>query len=334
MANEFRIQHGLIVTGSSYFSESMYAPNLPEETAPDYYITWRQSDGRFEVTPKGAAASVLAIGCWDYAGYLTPTSTGEFSLRGNGSNNLQTALYLFFYKTDNTGKDQSSYFNNIGPGSILTFTTQNSIVKFEVTGVSLNGNEYSFSVTNLSGTEELTVGEEICLTATAVSSGGTSSSTSGTSGGGSSLNSSQCAVYKMTDSYSHIPSNDPQYNGTAIFNRTPSAGSTTGWAYPFGTINTNIIGIFVDAITYGSNAQTSVVYWSQTLGAISTNPSLIKISYLNLTTYFQAFIALGVGTGGQQIGTTGSSMYVDLTYVSGDTNYTIPTGATFTVCPA
>ena len=323
MANEFRIKHGLIITGSSYFSESMFAPNLPEETAPDYYITWRQSDGRFEVTPKGDAASVLAIGCWDYSGYSdTSPGTGEFSLRGDGSNNFEAATVLYLNKTDKNGTDQSTYFNNIGPGSVLTFTTTNNIVKFEVTGVSVSNNVYSFAVQNLSGAEALTIGEEVCLTATAVSSGGSSSTTSGTSGGGSSLNSGQCAIYEMAASFANVNAGSG-YDGTAVFNNPP------GFAYPLGEITTATAGIFVDAVSYGPNSKTSVVYWGQTLGAVSSNPGLIKISYLNLTTYFTAFITLGPG--GQ--GVTGSSMYIDLTYVSGDTNYTIPTGATFTVCP-
>ena len=326
MANEFRIKHGLIVTGSSYFSESMYAPNLPEETAPDYYITWRQSDGRFEVTPKGDAASVLAIGCWDYSGYAdTSPGTGEFSLRGNINNNFEEAVFLYFNKTDNNSTDQSTYFNNIGPGSVLTFTTTNNIVKFEVTGVSVSNNVYNFAVNNLSGAENLTVGEEVCLTATAVSSGGGSTSTSGTSGGGSSLNSGNCAIYEMAASFANVNAGSG-YDGTAVFN---NPQGSTGFTYPLGKIDQNTTGIFVDAISYGPNFKSSVVFWSQTLGAISTNPSLVKISYLNLTTTFSAFITLGPG--GQ--GVTSSSMYIDLTYVSGDTNYTIPTGATFTVCP-
>ena len=333
MANEFRIKHGLIVTGSSYFSESMYAPNLPEETAPDYYITWRQSDGRFEVSPKGAAASVLAIGCWDYAGYSTTPSAGEFSLRGNGSNNLETAVVLQLHKTDNSAKDQSTYFNNIGPGSVLTFTTQTTVVKFEVTGVTVNGSVYWFSVTNLSGTEELTASEEICLTATAVASGGSSSTTSGTSGGGTSLNSAQCAIYKMANTYAEVNSGSTTlYKGTAIFNNPYGGG---GFGIPLGKIDQNTAGIFVDNVTWLPNTAnnvgaSSIAFWSVTLAALSTSPAQIKISYLNLTTYFTAFIALGPG--GQ--GVTSNSMYIDLTYVSGDTNYTIPAGATFTVCPA
>ena len=326
MANEFRIKHGLIVTGSSYFSESMFAPNLPEETSPDYYITWRQSDGRFEVTPKGDAASVLAIGCWDYSGYSDTTpGNGEFSLRGDGTNNFEAASILYFNKLDSNGDDQSTYFNNIGPGSVLTFTTTNNIVKFDITGVTVSGNTYSFTVNNLSGAETLTIGEEVCLTATAVSSGGSSVSTSGTSGGGSSLNSPQCAIYEMAASFANVNAGSG-YDGTAVFN---NPQGSTGFTYPLGKIDQNTAGIFVDYISYGPNPKTSVAFFSQTLGAISTSPSLIKISYLNLTTFFTAFITLGPG--GQ--GVTASSMYVDLTYVSGDTNYTIPTGATFTVCP-
>jgi hypothetical protein len=108
----------------------MFAPNLPEETSPDDYITWRQSDGRFEITPKGAAASVLAIGCWDYAGYGTTPTSGEFTIRGNGSDDVETATVLQFHKTDKNSTDQSSYFNNIGSGTGVTLEDLcNSIIK-------------------------------------------------------------------------------------------------------------------------------------------------------------------------------------------------------------
>jgi hypothetical protein len=90
MASEFKVRNGLIITGSMNVSESIYAPNLAPETNPAYYITWRQSDGRFEVSPAGAAGNVNAIGCWDYAGYATPPSTGEFTIRGNGSSILDS----------------------------------------------------------------------------------------------------------------------------------------------------------------------------------------------------------------------------------------------------
>ena len=320
MANEFRIKHGLIVTGSSYFSESMFAPNLPEETSPDYYITWRQSDGRFEVTPKGAAAAVLAIGCWGYSGYADASpSNGEFSLRGDSSNDLEQATVLYFNKIDSDGTDQSTYFNNIGVGSVLTFTTDNNIIKFEVTGFNISGNIYTFSVTHLSGAETLSLSEEICLTPTTISSGGSASSnTSGTSGGGTgTFNSPQCNTYIMTDTYNEI-SNGTLYKG--IFNNPP------GFATPFGEITTDTAGLFVvqDPL-YGTQ---STVFFGMTLNALSTAPAPIELSYLNLKTRFNAYIT--IGPGGQ--GTTASYIYVDLTYVSGDTNYTIPTGASFTIC--
>ena len=111
MANEFKVRNGLIVTGSLNVSESIYAENLTTESNPAYYVTWRQSDGRFEVSPAGAAGNINAIGCWDYAGYsITSPSTGEFSLRGNGSSILDSSpVFLFFNKLNNNGVDQSVY---------------------------------------------------------------------------------------------------------------------------------------------------------------------------------------------------------------------------------
>jgi hypothetical protein len=149
MASEFKVRNGLIVTGSLNVSESIYAENLTTESNPAYYVTWRQSDGRFEVSPAGAAGNINAIGCWDYAGYgLTSLPTGEFSLRGNGSSILDSSpSFLFFNKFDNNGVDQSVYFNNIGVGSIFTLTTGGISTKYTVTGFNLSGNTYIFTVT-------------------------------------------------------------------------------------------------------------------------------------------------------------------------------------------
>ena len=169
MASEFKVRNGLIVTGSLNVSESIYAENLTTESNPAYYVTWRQSDGRFEVSPAGAAGNINAIGCWDYAGYLTTPATGEFTLRSTGTRILNSnVITLQFHKTDNTSVDQSVYFNNIGVGSIFTLTTGGISTKYIVTGFNISGNIYTFQVTYLSGgpSATLSIGTEVCLTLT------------------------------------------------------------------------------------------------------------------------------------------------------------------------
>jgi len=327
MANEFKVRNGLIITGSMNVSESIYAPNLAPETNPAYYITWRQSDGRFEVSPAGAAGNVNAIGCWDYAGYSTPPTTGEFTLRGNGNSILDSnTTYLQFNKLDNTSVDQSVYFNSIGVGSILTVTTGGVTIKYTVSGFNLSGNNYSFVVKHLSGgpSATLSVGTEACLTLTAVTSGGNNSTgTSGTSGGGAgTLSSTNCITYAMDDNFSDVNSNSK----TAIFNNPP------GWATPFGTINTTTAGMYASQTPLAGGSGGATVFFGITNGATVGNPKLFELSYLNLKTQFLINIALGTSPGGSNLGTTASTIYLNMQYISGDNGYTIPTGDSFTLC--
>jgi len=325
MASEFKVRNGLIVTGSLNVSESIYAENLTTESNPAYYVTWRQSDGRFEVSPAGAAGNINAIGCWDYAGYLTTPATGEFTLRSTGTSILNSnVITLQFHKTDNTSVDQSVYFNNIGVGSIFTLTTGGISTKYTVTGFNLSGNTYIFNVTYLSGgpSASLSIGTEVCLTLTAVTGGGNNpTGTSGTSGGGAgTLSSTNCITYKMDDNFSDVNANSQ----TAIFNRSP------GWATPFGTVNSSVVGMYASqSPLVGSQ---STVFWGITNAALVGSPKLFELSYLNLKTTFLINITTGTSPGGGNLGTNGSTIYLNMQFVSGDTGYTILTGDSFTLC--
>ena len=326
MASEFKVRNGLIVTGSLNVSESIYAENLTTESNPAYYVTWRQSDGRFEVSPAGAAGNINAIGCWDYAGYLTTPATGEFTLRSNGTSILNSnVITLQFHKTDNTSVDQSVYFNNIGVGSIFTLTTGGISTKYTVTGFNISGNIYTFQVTYLSGgpSATLSIGTEVCLTLTAVTGGGNNpTGTSGTSGGGSgTLSSTNCITYRMDDNFSDIDGNSQ----TAIFNRSP------GWATPFGTVNSSVVGMYVSQAPLTGN-QMSTVFWGITNAALVGSPKLFELSYLNFKTTFLINITTGTSPGGGNLGTNGSTMYLNMQFVSGDNGYTILTGDSFTLC--
>ena len=327
MASEFKVRNGLIVTGSLNVSESIYAENLTTEANPAYYVTWRQSDGRFEVSPAGAAGNINAIGCWDYAGYggSPLPSTGEFSLRGNGTSILDSnVVVLQFNKFDNNGVDQSVYFNNIGVGSVLTLTTGGISTKYTVTGFNLVGNVYWFFVTYLSGgpSATLSLGTEACLTLTVVTGGGNNpTGTSGTSGGGAgTLSSTNCITYRMDDNFSDVNANSQ----TAIFNRSP------GWATPFGTVNSSVVGMYASqSPLVGSQ---STVFWGITNAALVGSPKLFELSYLNLKTTFLINIMTGTSPGGGNLGTNGSTIYLNMQFVSGDTGYTILTGDSFTLC--
>ena len=328
MASEFKVRNGLIVTGSLNVSESIYAENLTTESNPAYYVTWRQSDGRFEVSPAGAAGNINAIGCWDYAGYATgATTSGDFSLRGNGTSILDSnVVVLQFNKFDNNGVDQSVYFNNIGVGSVLTLTTGGVTIKYTVTGFNLNVNTYWFSVTYLSGgpSAALSIGTEVCLTLTAVTGGGNNpTGTSGTSGGGGgTLSSTNCITYRMDDNFSDVNANSQ----TAIFNRSP------GWATPFGTVNSSVVGMYASQSPLAGGSGGATVFFGITNGATAGNPKLFELSYLNLKTTFLISIALGTSPGGGNLGTNGSTIYLNMQFVSGDTGYTILTGDSFTLC--
>jgi len=325
MASEFKVRNGLIVTGSLNVSESIYAENLTTESNPAYYVTWRQSDGRFEVSPAGAAGNINAIGCWDYAGYLTTPATGEFTLRSTGTSILNSnVITLQFHKTDNTSVDQSVYFNNIGVGSIFTLTTGGISTKYTVIGFNISGNIYTFQVTYLSGgpSATLSIGTEVCLTLTAVTGGGNNpTGTSGTSGGGAgTLSSTNCITYKMDDNFSDVNANSQ----TAIFNRSP------GWATPFGTVNSSVVGMYASqSPLVGSQ---STVFWGITNAALVGSPKLFELSYLNLKTTFLINITTGTSPGGGNLGTNGSTIYLNMQFVSGDTGYTILTGDSFTLC--
>ena len=168
MANEFRIKHGLIVTGSSYFSESMFAPNLPEETAPDYYITWRSSDGRFEVTEVSPTTVATTIACWDYNTGGDPAAgewaTDPLATVGSSTNSLIINV------VDNNGSNQNNLLSGIGVGSLLTlYVGAGLVTTFEVTSIQpiYGGSgiaQYIFEVTYVSGDQYSVVGTpEMCL---------------------------------------------------------------------------------------------------------------------------------------------------------------------------
>jgi len=167
MANEFRIKHGLIVTGSSYFSESMFAPNLPEETSPNYYITWRSTDGRFEVTEVSPTTIATTAGCWDYQ---NDPAAGEWATSPSETvGNTTTTITINV--TDNAANNQSTLLSSIGKGSLITlYEGSSNITTFEITGINVINTAggalygYEFNVTYISGNQYSIIGAlEMCL---------------------------------------------------------------------------------------------------------------------------------------------------------------------------
>jgi hypothetical protein len=124
----------------------------------------------------------------------------------------------------------------------------------------------------------------------------------------------------MDDNFSDVDGNSQ----TAIFNRSP------GWATPFGTINSSVVGMYASqSPLVGSQ---STVFWGITNAALVGSPKLFELSYLNLKTTFLINITTGTSPGGGNLGTNGSTIYLNMQFVSGDNGYTILTGDSFTLC--
>ncbi len=143
----------------------MFAPNLPEETSPEYYITWRDTDGRFEVTEVSPTTLATTAGCWDYQ--LDP-GVGEWSSNPDATIGNTTTI-LTIHRTDNSSNDQNTLLASIGQGSLLTLYINNNVTTFEVIGINvvMLSNaiyRYEFNVTYVSGDQYSLVGSpEMCL---------------------------------------------------------------------------------------------------------------------------------------------------------------------------
>ena len=167
MANEFKVRNGLIVTGSEYVSESIFAPNLPEETNPAYYITWKQADGEFQISQLSPVNSANTIGCWDDAGGGDPTS-GEWRTDNGAVGN--TTSQLLINVEDNGGNNQNNTLASLAIGSVVTLYVGNLKTSFEITGIKITyltpGTPlyYVFEISYLSGNQySITGTPEMCL---------------------------------------------------------------------------------------------------------------------------------------------------------------------------
>jgi len=298
MANEFRIKHGLIVTGSSYFSESMFAPNLPEETSPSYYITWRDTDGRFEVSTITPGAQSNTVGCWDYTtGDIT---SGKWKTDNGAVGNSTTEIYINNF--DNGNNSQLNLLNGIGIGSVIVLYVGSNATTFEITGIikpTTTGNTgfFTFTVNYLSGNEySITGTPEMCLAVAAAAAG---------------LSGGYCIDYQMASSWEYAAFND----GFGGFDRVISEVHYTP---PFGTVDTNIGSIFLN--NDAMNGDDGISFFN---GFVVGD--FLSISWSNKTTHFKITHLGGLGTSTPNI-------LINVIYNGGDTGYTIPTDDVFTIC--
>jgi len=269
----------------------MYAPNLPTETAPDYYITWRQSDGRFEISTTSPAQASTAA-CWDYGNAAT---AGDFETNTGGIGSSTTNLY--FNNDDNLGNNQFSTLQTIGKGSNITLYSGPFSTQFTVTGVTApasNANTlyYNFSVTYVSG-DQYTPTNEVCLGVTAAVS--------------SPITTGQCIEFVQAANFSVAAATPGQGGFDRVVNN-------IHYTPPFGTIDANVVAFFMNSTTNNGKSTQSF------LNNLSKGDT-VSVEYGAKTTNFTV----------DSVGASGGAS-LNVTYDSGDLNYTISTGDTYNVC--
>ena len=296
MANEFRIKHGLIVTGSSYFSESMFAPNLPTETSPSYYITWRQSDGRFEVSTITPGSQANTVACWDLAD--GDVQSGEWKTNNGGVSSATSILYIS--STDNGSKSQYNLLAGLGVGSVITLYVGSSSTTYSITGITIpssNTGVWAFNILYLSGNEYTPgSGAEMCL---------------GVAASAASSTSAYCIQYQMAESWTYASFN----SGFGGFDRVVSSVHYTP---PFGTIDANVGSIFLN--NDAMNSANGITFFN---GFVVGD--FLSISWANKVTHYKVTHLGGINT-------ATATMLINVQYNGGDLGYTIPTNDVFTIC--
>ena len=294
MANEFKVRNGLIVTGAEYVSESIYAPNLPTETNPAYFITWRQSDGRLEVSTVSPGGGSNTIGCWDWTTNNDPAS-GEFTTDNDAIGSSTSVLYI--NPIDNNGNDQTATLKNLAVGSIITLYVGNFATTFEITGISAVYSVgvfqyFAFNVNYISGNEYTPTGTpEMCLGIAAAAS-----------------QPDNCIELQMASTLNDVWATA----GKSVFLRTVAGVSYTT---PFGSLDQYFDAFQMNDEDLNGN-KTAAFFGGLSIGSIIT---------LNYSTYATSFSISNVGS-------SVNNTLVYATYVAGDFNYTIPANATYTIC--
>lgn len=329
MASEFKVRNGLIITGSLNVSESIYAPNLVTNSTESSYVTWRQSDGRLEIS--SGSSQIATQGCWDYEATSTPSS-GSFTVGATGGNpqSIDASVTLIkIHYTDNSNTSQYPLLNNIGVGSILLLSFSGTLVSYTVVGFSyvVTDGYWQFNVRHNSGGLEVTPTDVMCLAIGAAVSGGGA----GTSGGGSPAPPPANNTINTTCGSSNTVCYfiDIGVGGVSGNSRTGAFLTGTSWVSPYGVINSNTAALRLASYGFG-NSPTAVKSTAGILiykiGLSTNTPKPVTITWQNKQTVFNATL-----TSTQPTGVAGGgSYYLNLTYLSGDLNYTI-TGGTFSV---
>ena len=293
--NEFKVKNGLIITGSTYVSESIFAPSLPQENSPNYFVTWVSSSGKFEVSAIGPGSSANVLACYDYVAEPNIMDSGNWTTNDGSVGNTTTLLYLS--QTDNNGNDLYNTLNSFGIGSVINLYVDNYSTTFEITGklyTTSITNQFIFNVRYLSGNQYTPIGDpEMCLSLAAAVAPLT-----------------QCLNLQMSTTFSTTIST----TGGSVFLTT--SGNTINYT---GNVLDTTTGIMVNP-TDINGLSTSNFFQSLNIGdkiqiTSTTNQTQFEITYITPN-----FVS------------NPSSVLVNLKYVSGNFSYTIPTGNRYTLC--
>ena len=261
MANEFKVRNGLIVTGSEYVSESIFAPNLPSEANPAYYITWKQADGEFQISQLTPGNTANTIGCWDSTASGDPTA-GQWRTNNGAVGNTTTEVWINV--TDNGSSNQNNTLASLAIGSVITLYVGSLKTSFEITGIKIFYNLgvpffYVFDVTYLSGDQYSYINPaEMCLGIAAAAP-----------------TNQNCVTYKAVTAYSSIASTT---GGGMFINNTGYTLTLDSTVKYFQLNNNDLNGVSTSnffngvtpgqsiTLTSGTNTATFIFNYSSTSG--------------------------------------------------------------------
>jgi hypothetical protein len=292
MANEFKVRNGLIVTGSEYVSESIFAPNLPPETNPAYYITWRQSDGRFEVSQLSPANTANTIGCWDAVTSGDPTA-GEWRTNDGSVGSSTTEVWINV--VDNAANNQNNTLASLAVGSVITLYVGSNSTSFEITGIKIFYSSpgvplyYRYNVNFLSGDQyTYLLGATMCLGIAAAAP-----------------TNQNCVTYKAVTSKSLI---DSTTGGGMFINNSGGVGT---WS-----LTTNSTTEYINVNQTDLNG----VVTQNFFGGVALGQTITLASGTNSATYTVSYVG-GSGTN-----------YLIGVKMTSNSNFTLTSGTSFTIC--
>ena len=293
--NEFKVKNGLIVTGSTYVSESIFAPRLPQENSPNFFVTWVSGSGRFEVSAIGPGSSANVLACYDYVAESNIMASGKWTTNDGGVGSTTNTIYIS--QTDNNSNDLYTTLNSFGIGSVINLYVDNYSTTFEITGklyTTSITNQFIFNVKYISGNSYTPIGEpQMCLSLAAAVAPLT-----------------QCLDLQMSTTYNATLST----TGGSLFLTT--SGNTINYT---GSVLNTTTGIMINP-TDINGLNTSNFFQALNVGDNIQITSTINQTQFEITYITPNFVL------------NPSNVLVNLKYVSGNFNYTIPTGNRYTLC--